>query len=673
MTKDDLINFSKDFQSEIRSEAHSVEAMREEVFVSKMGAILEEYGEIESFEPSPYKSIGIKIDGYHFDDEFKDITFIISCFKDEEDFKLTKIPSSEVDRYFKLAKSFLLRSFKKLKDEIDLSLQAHDLATLIYECKQDIRSVKIILVTDGITPKQAAEIENVNGIDITYVIWDIERAYHYCKTGDRPKIVVDFSKYCGGALPCVVRENDAPYTTYLGFVPGSALADMYGHWGIKMLDMNVRVFLSARGNVNKGIRDTIRTKPEMFCAFNNGITAFARSVHLDSTSGASGIISAEDFQIVNGGQTTASLYHTRLKDKADLSKISVQMKLTVVHNPEFIEKIVPKISEYSNTQNKVQVADLAANHPPHTEIQAVSNTTMAPDPTGGSKQTFWFYERSRGSYEELKNLTAKTELQKRQFDEMRPKNQKFDKIKFGKVWNTYLRLPHIVSFGGQKNFVRFNSWLQKQKDEDWSKFFKKTVSLLILWDWTEKMVRRQGYQGYHHNIVAYTLSWFFCLTDSRVDLDKIWASQKIGESIKDALEYLAPTVNKHIRKSQANITEFCKKEECWTGLSKQSADLPDNIELEYYSGSQQKQPSYFNADPDVADAYDYCSQYSATEWFALAKWLKERNFLTGVARSQCFNMGKALTKKPGPSVKLCIACKKVWEEAIIRGWNNSIH
>lgn len=673
MTKDDLIAFSEEFHAEIRAEAHSIEAMREEVFVLKMGALLEEYGEIESLVPSPYKNTGVKIDGYYFDDEFKDFTLIVSNFKDEDDSHKTRVPASEVDRFFKLAKTFFMRSLKSLKDDIDISLQANELASLINECKQEIRSVKIILVTDGITQNRAAESEEIDGIDIVYVIWDLERTCHYCRTGERPKIVIDFSKYCGGALPCVVRQDGAPYTTYLGFVPGTALADMYGYWGIKMLDMNVRVFLSARGNVNKGLRDTIRNKPEMFCAYNNGITAFARSVKLTGPDESLGILSAEDFQIVNGGQTTASLYHTRLKDKAILDNIAVQMKLTVVHKPEDIESIVPKISEFSNTQNKVQVADLAANHPPHTEIQIISNSVLAPDPTGGSKQTYWFYERARGSYEELRNLTAKTDLQKRQFDEMRPKNQKFDKIKFGKVWNTYLRQPHVVSFGGQKNFVRFNSWLQNQKGEDWTKFFKKTVALIMLWNWTERMVRRQGYQGYHHNIVAYTLSWLFHLSESRIDLDKIWTSQKIGEPIKEALEFLSSTVNAHIRKTPANISEYCKKDECWESLAKKSADLPENIELEYITGSPKTSTSYFLADPDVADAYEYCNKYSATEWFALSKWLKERDFLNGVARSQCFNMGRALSKKPGPSVKLCIACKKVWEEAIVRGWNHDDH
>ena len=185
------------------------------------------------------------------------------------------------------------------------------------------------------------------------------------------------------------------------------------------------------------------------------------------------------------------------------------MKITVIHNQEDITKLVPKISEYSNTQNKVQMADLLANDPPHPELHSISLTLAAPDPTGGSAQTYWFYEKYRGSYEETRNLKARTVAQKKKYNALYPKKQRFDKNKFGKSWNTYLQLPQIVSLGAQKNFARFNSWLQEQEGEDWVAFFKKTVALVILWNESERIVRRQKFEGYRHNIVTYTLSWLF--------------------------------------------------------------------------------------------------------------------------------------------------------------------
>jgi hypothetical protein len=526
--------------------------------------------------------------------------------------------------------------------------------------------VKIVLITDGICPKKPAEIMAVGEIHVSQTIWDIERTCHFHRTGEREKITLDFSEYCGGPLPCVAMLNGTGvYSTYLAFIPGSALADIYSRWGIRVLDMNVRVFLSARGTVNRGIRDTILKEPEMFCAYNNGITVFARNVQVNNSDHGLSLVRAEDFQIVNGGQTTASLYHTGKRDRLKLNYIAVQMKLTVIHNPEEIDRLVPKISEYSNTQNKVQMADLAANEAPHPEIQVISNSILAPDPTGGSQQTYWFYERARGSYEESKNLAAKTPAQKRQYDALRPKAQKFDKIKFGKVWNTYLRMPHVVSLGGQKNFGRFNGWLKEQKEENWVSFFRKTVSLLVLWNTAEKLVRRQKFDGYHHNIVAYSLAWLFHLTDSRIDLEKIWLKQSVGPPITEALETLSFIVNGHIRQTTRNVTEYCKQEECWDGLKSKHFSLPKELEKEFISDSE-----FIKYDPQSEGKQDVelCKSKGCDHWFALSKWLKDRQFLAPKARSQCYNMGKKLAQGEEPTVILSFACRRICNEAEIRGW-----
>ena len=670
MINEDLIEFSRTFHEEIGAEAHALDALREEIFVEKMGNILEDYGEIESLVPCPYKSKGLKIDGYHYDDEFKELTLIVSNFLDETDPSKLRVSNDDVNTLFKNATSFLVRSLMGLRNKIEISSEAHELANLIEECRGDIRTAKIVAITDGITQKRPAETEEVEGIEILRTIWDIERTFHFHKTGERERIEIDFEDYCRGPLSCVAKENSlGRYTNYLAFIPGAALADMYAKWGIKLLDMNVRVFLSARGNVNKGIRETILKEPEMFCAFNNGITVFAKSVEVSSSESGLGLIRAEDFQIVNGGQTTASLYHARKKDRACIDDTIVQMKLTVIHHEEDINVLVPRISEYSNTQNKVQSADLAANQSPHPEIQTISNNILAPDPTGGSKQSYWFYERARGSYDELKNLTAKTPAQKKQFDALRPKNQKFDKIKFGKVWNTYLRLPHMVSLGGQKNFGRFNEWLRDQKGEEWVPFFKKTVSLMILWNATERMVRRKGFEGYHHNIVAYSLAWLFHLTDSRIDLEKIWQKQTAADPILEILEPISEVVNEHIRNTMQNVTEYCKKEECWNNLKTTAFNLPSTVSSEYLNNGATS--NYSSNISDEKETIDFCKSKGGSAWFELSKWLKERNFLTPKARSQCFNMGKFLSQGRQPSVALSMPCRKIWEEAEIRGWTSA--
>ena len=668
MITEDVKEFSKSFHDELRADAHGLNALRETVFVQKMGDILEEYGEIEALMPCQYKGRGVKVDGYSFDDEFKDFILVVSHFKDEEDPSHARVNNTDINQSMKKVSTFFTKCLGGYHDQIDISNPAHDLAKLIYECRKEVRNVKFVLITDGHARRRASEVEEIEGVDVTRTVWDIERTCHFYRTGERETISMEFPDHCGGPLECVVEDSgDGIYTTYLGFMPGTALADMYALWGIKMLDMNVRVFLSARGNVNKGIRKTIKESPEMFCAYNNGITVFAREVTL--TEDGKGLINAKDFQIVNGGQTTASLYHTRKKDRADLKKIQVQMKLTVIHDESKIEKLVPLISEFSNTQNKVQTADLAANEAPHPEIQEISKRLLAPDPTGGSFQTNWFYERARGSYEEFRSLTARTPHQKKHFDSINPKKQKFDKIKFAKVWNSYLRMPHTVSLGGQKNFGRFNQWLREQKDEDWVSFFRKTVALLLLWNETERMVRRKKFQGYHHNIVAYSLSWFFYLTGSRIDLEKIWQEQKVAASILDTLDGLSDIVDTHIRNTTYNVTEYCKKKDCWEKLLEGDGLLATGIEDEYLANGGNN--GGYEVDTSGEEkAIDDCINKGAQAWFELSKWLRERDFLPGRARSQCYNMGRTINgKKKKPSAVLSIACLKVWSEAELRGWS----
>lgn len=671
MTSEELQEHSRNIHATIAANAHSAEAFREREFVEYMCELLVDAGEMEDYLCCPYKARGLKVDAYDFDDDLSSLTLVVAIWNDNDDPDANRVPDRDVDAMFTRCVNFFKKSRSRLHSRIEIANEAHDLAGLIFENKNDINSVKVVLVTDGATRDRPAELEMDEDVQITKILWDIKRTIRFVSTGEQEGISIDFGEVSSEPLPVVRYDTSSGiYESYLGYIPGQVLADIYEKWGNRLLEMNVRVFLSARGKVNKGIRETIRNEPEMFCAYNNGIAAFAREASISVMGdGRSQLSKVIDFQIVNGGQTTASLYHTWKKYKADLSKIQVQMKLTVVGDPDSAGSIVPKISEYSNTQNKIQMSDLLANDPPHPELHALSQTIAAPDPTGGSKQTFWFYEKARGSYEETRNLTARTPAQKKKFDELRPKRQRFDKNLFGKVWNSYLLLPYVVSLGAQKNFVRFNEWLREQEEEDWSAFFKKTVALVLLWKSAETTVRRQNFEGYRHNIVTYTLAWLFHLTERRIDLDRIWARQEIDSLILDVIEEMCHVVNSHIRETELNVTEWCKKEKCWESLLKKKFDLPSNFEETYYTTSTAN-----DYNPEIVserEALEFCTSIESKDWFALAKWLKDRQFLTGKARSQCFNMGKFVGNGRRPSVVLSRACKKAWEDAQKRGWDPS--
>jgi len=665
----DLQEALERFHSDISATALELDLLKEHKFIEDVGEILVEAGELEDCIRCSYQGKGLKVDGYYYDEEFGILNLIVSHWIDETDPGKSRIPPKEIDNIFKRCENYFSRSTKELFSKIEVANEAHDLALLIYETKKDIAAVKIFLITDGICPKRPAEVVNVEGIEVTRVIWDIERILKFTETGEREPIIIDFTEN-GGPIPCLVENNmDKRYTVYLAYITGQALADMYSRWGTRLLDMNVRVFLSARGKVNKGIRETIVNEPEMFCAYNNGITVFAKEIeYTPLNNGLIGLSKATGLQIVNGGQTIASIYHASKKQKAQISPISVQMKLIIVKNKEDIDVLVPRISEYSNTQNRVSMADLSANDPPHPELHEISKHMQAPDPTGGARQTYWFYEKARGSYEETKRLEAKTPAKQRAFEALYPKNQRFDKSTFGKAWNTYLRKPYMVSLGAQKNFANFNMWLKEQSEDDLKEFFKKTVALVLLWKNAEKIVRKQPFEGYRHNIVTYTLAWIFELSNSKIDLEKIWREQIIHDSIKETIEEMSPIVNKHIRETEKNVTEWCKNEDCWKGLIGLDYQLPRGIEEAFIiPGSEGHE-----YDPRImaeAEVIKFCKSKGSKSWWELAKWLKERQFLSAKSRSQCANMGKTLGRGREPSFVLSRACKKAWEDSEVRGWS----
>ena len=168
-----------------------------------------------------------------------------------------------------------------------------------------------------------------------------------------------------------------------------------------------------------------------------------------------------DMQIVNGGQTTASIYNASQDKKmpADLTKVYVQMKLSVISSPENMDEIVPRISAFANTQNKIQLADFSANDAFHRRVEELSRTIWAPA-QNGLKPVNWFYERARGQYADMLSRESTT-LRRKQFKETHPSFTKTDLAKYENTWD---QLPFYVSEGAQKNFRRFTLRLNERKN-----------------------------------------------------------------------------------------------------------------------------------------------------------------------------------------------------------------
>jgi hypothetical protein len=678
---------------EVESIATSLDLMMDEAFTQYMGDILTECQVVDDYYLAPYynKKIGARIDAYEFEDE--SLTLFTTLWKNQTpEIVEQTITNTELNDAARRCLRFFTdsKSGKLPGERIDVGSPAYHVATKIFEDRAEIDTLKIIIITNGKAKRQHGKDEEADGVNVLWEIWDAERINDYKHNKETRGASIDFGDY-DGPIDCVKFTTDnKAYTTYLAFVPGKVLADMYERHKTRLLERNVRVFLSLRRKVNKGIRDTIRHEPNLFCAYNNGITVVAEKVKIDPSKNGLEIKEVNDFQIVNGGQTTASLYHTRKKFKSNLSQIFVQMKLMVINDDSdsnagtqrLADILIPKIGRFSNTQNKVTMSDLSANEKPHPEIHKISMSTPARDPTGGTN-TYWFYENSRGKWDELRRHED-TSAKKRIFDSKYPKKQLFDKGLFARVWYSHEKKPYLVSKGPQKCFAFFQKdFLSKlDDDEDLEMFFKKTVALLIMWKAiyaeTRKRIRAGLYQSFAQNITTYTLAMFSHKNPKFKLYEYIWEKQELDSEFLDYLMILADKAHNHLVDLPPGLNlvpEHAKKESCWENFEKEANRIPKlhnllKLKMEGQNTKYTKQQIGDNATA-VNLNVAFCMEIEVFSWRGLAyqiEFKRGAHLNSGKEQSQCNNMAKTIDQGKTPSVPLANACKAIYQRAIDDGW-----
>ncbi|MFT6923341.1 MAG: hypothetical protein ACJA1C_002354 [Crocinitomicaceae bacterium] len=566
--------------------------IKEEKFTELALEYLEESGETEGTRPCreiKENSIGNrihKISGYAISEGYETIDLFITVYKGTTELK--RLYSEELKGAAKLSTKFAQNLLNGKIEGIEETAPVFDFTKTIQKIASDIVRINIYIISDVLIPLTPPESSEIGNIIIQYHIRDIEYLHriHASGTG-KQSIEIDFNQGFGETIPCLStpKENE-DYESYLAVVPARILADIYRDYGSRLLEQNVRTFLQFRGNINKGIRDTILKEPHMFMAYNNGISATAESVEL--TKDKSGILSIKDFQVVNGGQTTASIFQTRRKFKdADIDSVCVQLKLTVISDPLKKADIISRISRYANTQNKVSEADLTSNHPFHIDVETYSRKMWAPGINNGI-QTRWFYERARGQYnDELSKIDALG--QRKKWLGRNPKNQKFAKEDLARFYNAWDMNPWWVVRGRQKNFVEFMKVADEIETDQF--FYEDLVAKAIIFRTAEKLYGRgaNAIGDLRYMVVPYTIAKLNQLTVGKINLSKIWQHQAISEEFGTALLSVLIEVNEFMKDTAPSglIGEWAKKEDCWKLLKE--TKLETNISVlnpELYSNEE---------------------------------------------------------------------------------------
>ena len=586
----------------------------EDKFTEYCIEVLESIGKSEGarvlsyVHPNSQGGIDWKINGYCLKDLTKDenkkeyfetLDLFITLYKSEYSYNITK---DEYNKTLNQVKRFINAALKKHIDYLDPShTELIQLITKIGSLGDYFDRINVYFLTNGFSNHEKEKLE-INTIDVFVHNWDVSRLFKINESNSvHEPIEIDFQKFTdeGKGLQCLQVPNiDDLYDCYLAIVPGEILAKLYKEYSNELLESNVRAFLGQAGKFNKGIRDTIRSKPQMFLPYNNGITATAESVETKNIDNQLIITRLNDFQIVNGGQTTASLYHTQKKFKdADLSKIFVQMKLTVIKDKEQKNIEVPNISRFANSQNKVSELDLSSNNPYFVQIENLSRKKYVVNPENKNQSLLWFFERANGQYRET--LNKQTLAQQKKFKEQNPQDRKFVKSDVAKFINLWELEPNFVAQGSQKNFVHYTKKIEeltKKGKLPGENFYRKLIANAIIFKTTNTLFGRKGVNAIGDTnlkafTVAYTVSFMHYLTNNRLDLWKIYEEQRIDDNLSNQLSKLLVFVYNHFvnEASGSLISEYAKRSTTWEKLkSTQYSEDLISILNEYLISEEEK-------------------------------------------------------------------------------------
>lgn len=653
-----LEEFHEDFLQSVLSDSESRGIMKPQSFFEIVCEDLTDIGDLtKNYTSAEYNKRGLEVYGYDYDDERRVLSLLVHQFFQED--QIQTLTQNHITVKFNRLRTFLTKCFQGIYSEMEETSEAYAMAYQIftYFNTKKINKVKLIILTDGKATRNLIELpsETIEDINIDFLVVDIDYIYK-----------IHLSEFIDGDfeietdLPCLeIETENNEYKSYLAVVTGGFLYDIYDRYGQKILEQNVRTFLQFRGNVNKGIRNTIEYYPDMFFAYNNGITVAASEVELNSKGRIKKI---KNFQIVNGGQTTSAIYAARKNSKIDISKVAVQMKLSVVKVKDKQNDFVSKVAEYANTQNKVNKSDFFSNSPFHKDFKDYSNRIWIAAMGGTQKRSHWFYERVRGEY--LNEQAYLTPAKKKQFQIENPKNQVIDKTFLSKSENAWLQKPDIVSKGAQYSFSSFAEIITEQLEEDnqviTENYFKEAVARVILFRSVEKLVSKASWYdgGYRAQTVAYTVSFLSYLIGKKrkfLNFTLIWDSQELPENLVLLLEEISGKVYKKLtrpKEGYANVTQWAKTSKCWediksieTRISLDGSMLVEKEERKYI----EKNDKYIKKIDTGIDKQVAVYKIKPKTWQKLYEYYKKYETDHNLSTMQMdilFKMAKGLLKMP---------------------------
>ena len=596
-----LDEFREELINDIRGQSIIDSEYPTEVFIEYCKDILiNDFGVISDLNNTyiEYKTTNNQFRNMRVDASYIEISIntIHLLYADFNDGPIESINNETIQNKASLLTNFVINSLKGFFNNSADSDQTTQTARDLRKNIDLIRKIHLIIVSTNKKSERlkttlsmkALEIGN-KVFDVDLTLLDIEGIFETKSVNfKRDDIVIKTIDYgYPKGIPCIKANIMSPdYDSYLAVVPGKFLSDIYMKYSARLLESNVRSFLNTRGEINKGILNTILNNKTRFFAYNNGISTTAEDIILEQRDDGIYITEFKNLQIINGGQTTASLASAVIKYGSNLQDIFVQMKLTLIKNKEHAEELIRLISKYANKQNKVTNADLSSNHPFYTRIEEFSRRIKVPISPNTTIQSIWFFERARGQYDQSK-MKLKTKKERDLFEMQNPKSQKFTKTDLAKYINASEMRPYDVSWGAEVNMTRFQLIMEKEREKSNLIFnegyYKELIAKGIIYKEIERIISNeewyQNNKGYRAQLVPYTFSKFVYEVSKikkLINYKKIWEQQSCIEEYKYDLARIAKQVYDVFNDNNRqilNIGEYAKRAICWNKLNEKEFEL----------------------------------------------------------------------------------------------------